>query len=611
MRVSKGIAASLAVAFVFVSGAGQANGAPSDRGNDPVVIKGSDVSGLNGIAPGKIVAFKYDGGWQQVPVQVDERKVISVSQLYPSNPVPAYVISSDLTFDLEVYADAKTRTGADDDPTLDANDEVAFMAKDTGGLVADNSVVAPDGVNDGTSPEVVTVSDPVGTGSSYLYLFESDGSLNPSAGKDYVKYDFKLLGQGSGQSIADAYHYSNSSNPEDSTVTTSDYTLHSTDRWKEDELEVHAGSADGADILDREVAQATLTGCGRSETTFSGTWSAADRGGDNDEGTYVAVIDGPVRAIRSYMGANSGPYVQRDHIYYEQREDNHIYLRVHPMTDLYSWTDYSPAATGMTYRNFKNPAGVTVDGNPDVLTPATTADFQPGMVAWEQLDGPQGAVSTLTSVDTTIDPPNFGSYYLDDSTPTASNEKQCGGDLKSYGASGFGILGPITPNTDPRLSTPSNPARKLTVNRVRYFGAPGEGATVASNLADRVAKPLTATATGFTTIPRPKVAKLSVKLPKKLKVKAGRKAKFKVRVKNVGDATAKSVVICIKGGGSKSCSSDSSSSLAPGRTMTRRLTFKTKRGMKKGRKIKLRVSVKSKSIKDTSPTTGDLEIIIK
>jgi len=39
-----------------------------------------------------------------------------------------------------------------------------------------------------------------------------------------------------GQTLRDGYHYVSSSNPEDSTVTTSRYRLHSADRWIEDVL---------------------------------------------------------------------------------------------------------------------------------------------------------------------------------------------------------------------------------------------------------------------------------------------------------------------------------------------------------------------------------------
>ena len=46
---------------------------PLNRPADPVVLTGADVPGLTGIAPGDLVAFRYDSGWQQIPVQVDER----------------------------------------------------------------------------------------------------------------------------------------------------------------------------------------------------------------------------------------------------------------------------------------------------------------------------------------------------------------------------------------------------------------------------------------------------------------------------------------------------------------------------------------------------------
>lgn len=592
--------------------AGPASAALTDRDGDPVVIKGSAVPTMDGVAPGDVVAFRFDGGWQQVPVQVDERKVVSVGTLYPDNPTPRWVIDNNLTFDLEVYADDQTRVGADDDLNLDANDEIAFMGKDTGAKVDSGTEAAPEGVVAGQSA-AVAVNDPVDGNKGYLYLFRSDGSLDPSAGKSYVDYDFKLTELGPGGNLIDDYGYANSNNPEDSTVSTAYYSLHSTDRWNEDGMEISAGDADGTDILDREVAQASLNGCGRSEVTFSGNWSAADRDSDSDEGTYVAVTNGPVRAIRSYMGANSGPYVQRDHVYYEQREDNNIYLRVHPMYDLYSWTDYAPSAAGMTYRNFKNPVGVPVDGVPDTLVGATSADFQPGMVAWEQLSGDQGTVSTLTSVDTTIDPPHFKSYYLDDSTPVGANETQCGGDQKSFGASGFGIGEPDddggfhTPNTDPRFSAAFGQAKDLTVHRIRYFGDPDTDGADAAKLADRVKEPLTATAADFTPlVVGSGKAKLKLKLPSKtLKVKAGKKARFKVRISNIGDAAARSVVLCVKGGRQKvphTCSTSSASTLGAGKSQTRKMNLRVKRSAKKGTLLKVRISVWAKGSKTVAGT---------
>ncbi|MBK8294469.1 MAG: hypothetical protein IPK93_06735 [Solirubrobacterales bacterium] len=573
--------------------ASQATAAPADRAGDAVVLKG-DKTGMIGTMPGEIVGFKWDDGWVQVPVQVDERHTINVRQLYPddtgTNP---YIGDVELGFEVEVYADPKTRSGADSDPTFDVDDELTFMAGDTGTVAPADGDTPPAGTDDSIRTKV-DVSDPVGGGDDgVLYLFQSS-SLDPSAGKDYVDYDFKLNNLTGGQTLLDDYGYIHSSNPEDSTVTTDKYELHSFDRWQEDELKVKAGNSTGADILDREVAQATKDGCSRSEYTFSGRWTEDSKSGNDgntdDEGTYVNVIDGPVRAIRTYMGANSGPYVQREHIYYADHEVNTIYLRVHVMTDLYAWTDYAPSAIGMTYRDMNNLAGVPIDGVPDTVTPTTTSEVANGAYAWQQVSGAQGTLSTVVGSTTDIPNPTFGNYYLDDSTPTAGNEVQCGGDGQSIGSSGFGILGPITPNTDPRLATDSFPVNHLTVDRVRYFGPPSDGVEQAENYRARVEKPLTGVAGAD---PIAGKAKFKLKLPKKtLMVKASKKAKFKVRFKNVGGTKSAKAKICLKGPGSKSCKRGSK--LAPGKAMKRKVSFKVKRRFRKGKRIKVRIAVKAK-----------------
>lgn len=599
---------SLAVVGSFAFGSAQADAALNNRDGDPVVLKGAALPGLIGKSPADVVAFKFDGGWQQVPVQIDERKTISVSSLYPDKPLPPYVISKDLTFNVEVYTDEKTRTGPDTDLTFDADDELVFMGKDSGVQVPAGSQATPDGVIDGPGVEV-KATDSIDGGTGYVYLFRSAGSLDPAAGKEYVDYDFKLTNLIPGRTIANGYGYLNTSNPEDSSVKTPFYTLHSTDRWMEDGLEIHAGSSTGADILDREVAQATLTSCGRSQYTFSGNWTdgSVTRGGDTDEGTYVTIKSGPVRAIRSFMGANSGPYVQKEHIYYERREDSQIFLRVHPMTDLYSWTDYSESAIGMTYRNFKNEAGVTVDGAPDTLTPATNSDFAPGMVAWEQLSGPQGSVSTVTSASTDMNPSDFGSYYLDDSTPTANVERQCGGDGKSFGASGFGIglNTKSTPNTDPRYGQESTPAKNLTVNRVRYFDTPDAGAAEAARDAAQVKQPLAASVAAFT--PGAGKGILTVKMSRKsFRVKPGRKATVSLKITNRGDGATGRLKVCASGPKKKlgGLACRSRGSIARGGSATARLKIKVQPGAKKGKTLKVRIVVKGTGLKTVGGTVN-------
>ncbi len=553
--------------------AGPASASLKERAGDEVVLKGNKVSGLYGTAPDRVVAFRYDNRWVQVPVQVDERHTIDARQLYPAGTHPPYVGGDDPAFDIEVYADPKTRSGADANPSLDSDDEVVFMAGDAGAQ-------APKGI--GAPLETVPssalrlkVADNQGN-SGFVYLFKSTGHLEQSAGKDYVDYDFKLTGLGSGQTLINDYGYFSEFNPEDSTVTTKNYQLHSFDRWMEDQMKIKAGNANGTDILDREVAQATRVMCGRSEYTFSGRWQQDTFPGndtnDDNEGTYVTVIDGPVRAIRSFMGANSGPYVQREHIYYADHERNTVYLRVHPMLDLYTWTDFAPSANGMIYRDLNNQAGVTVDGNPDTLTPTTSADISNGAYGWQQLSGPQGTATTVVGADTDIPNANFGNYYLDDSTPTAPNELQCGGDGQSIGASGFGILGPTTPNTDPR----SQPFNNLTVKRIRYFGPPSDGVAAAEDYTARVSDPLAGSAKAA---PMKKAAAgLKVKLLNTgTSARAGHKVKLRLRLTNSGNLPVSSAKVCVKSG-----------------KLVRRTCAKTgKLGIGKSRKLTLAPKVKA------------------
>jgi hypothetical protein len=49
-------------------------GCVAERPADPVVLSGAGVPRLRGVAPAKVLAFRFlNGAWAQVPVQVDER----------------------------------------------------------------------------------------------------------------------------------------------------------------------------------------------------------------------------------------------------------------------------------------------------------------------------------------------------------------------------------------------------------------------------------------------------------------------------------------------------------------------------------------------------------
>ena len=163
----------------------------------------------------------------------------------------------------------------------------------------------------------LTVTDPLDGDVAYLYLFRRSGTLAPGAGREYVNYTFNAhVGR-----VQDDLQAHRRTEPRD--LEGHDRLLHagsSTTAGSTTASSIKNGTANGPDILDRHKALFAPGVCGRSEDTF-----------DDGEGAFLANINGPVRAIRSYIGANSGPYTERTHIFYAQREDIVTDLRVHPI----------------------------------------------------------------------------------------------------------------------------------------------------------------------------------------------------------------------------------------------------------------------------------------
>jgi hypothetical protein len=431
---------------------------PLNRPADPVVLTGADVPALTGIAPGDLVAFRYDSGWQQIPVQVDERDIKYFQDIYQtSQPWPGTSIIgvSDL-----VYVDSGTFTGPDSYPTLDANDEIVFMAKDAGGVPP--SFSEPAGVISNTGVEI-EITDPLnGSQTGYVYLFRQDGTLSPSAGQQYVSYTFNLL---SGPYLT-TYNTQHGPNPENSVVTTPYYSHHFSDRWISDQIHITTGAANGVDILDRHKALFAPDNCVRSEDTFS-----------DGEGAFIVNKSGPIRAIRSYIGANSGPLTQRENVFYEGRQDIRTFLRVHSIPGIMDFFDYSPAAVGMTYYDDLNTSGVMIDGNPDSVAL--------GAIHWEMVSGAQGSLVMASLLSTNIAGFTYTSYYLDDSTPDVT---QCTGDAFAYGSSGVRV-NQTTACTDPALGC----TNYLHGTRVMYYEAPGLTVADAQALNDQANTLLTFT----------------------------------------------------------------------------------------------------------------------
>jgi hypothetical protein len=500
IRRGRSIAAAI-VSVALVAGIAGCNtryGATLDRPDDPVVLTGSSLPKLLGTAPRHVVGFSWDGSaWHQIPVQVDERDFVSpgVSYHLPTGSYPKLYGTSTLFKPLVYtpppastadYTSYPTYTPPDSDPNLDANDEVSFMAYDTG-KQADAGAGTPIGVS-GSTRQAVTAVDPLDpTHVGYVYLFHSDTLTGGSAGTTGVDYSFALT---SGDYLT-TYKMGTGSlapnntwgfNPETSTVTTPGYTQNLSDRWLNDGLSIHRGGSSGADLLDRSMYFATNAGCARTENTFDGA--------DTGEGAFIVNISGPVRAIRSYYGANSFKWTAVSDVFYAQREDTTIELRGHAgLPGFGQADDLTTGITGMTYTDPANTA-LPIDGHPDAFTPITStssAATQPA--SWQLISGPGGSMVTTRLLSTTITNLNLTSTYVDQSPASTT---PCTGDASSWGKSGFETNSAVSnvPVTDPTLSASPD---SFTSRRYRYFEGPSTDATTAAQLDARAKQPITTT----------------------------------------------------------------------------------------------------------------------
>jgi hypothetical protein len=431
-----------ALALVAASALATAACQPVERGtiaraDAPVVLAGADVPALLGADPGAVVAFRQvrSSGtttWEQVPVQVDERTEVDFGTHPPvgavgGRPGTVYGTGPGGVTALQ-YADADTFVGADPDPALDADDEIAFMLADAGAAPpAGEAPGTPDGVVPG-SGAALELTDPATGGSAWIHLFTTDGSLDPGAGRDYVRYDFDLV---SGDYAA-TYRTGRGPNPERSVVRTDAYEARFTDRWMDADWRIVRDGEAGPDLLDGLKSRFSFDTCVRSNVTYR-----------DGEGAFVANIDGPVRAIRSFVGANSGPLTQRTNVFYRSRQDLVTDLRVHAVSGMVEYHDLSEAALGMAYVSETTRQGVAVDGRPD--------DVDPTVPAWEAYHGDQGLLLLANRIEASW----AGTGGWDDLADQFVRDEldspvaQCWGDDHFIGAAGTQTTGGL-PNTDPR-----------------------------------------------------------------------------------------------------------------------------------------------------------------
>ncbi len=477
-------------------------GASLSRVSDPVVLDGTALPKLLGGEPAHIVGFSWDGkAWHQIPVQVDERDLVNPGQIYhrptsiwpnlfgTTTPYKILVYTPPPTLTAGYTAAGTTYTPVDSNPAFDANDEVSFMGLDTG-KQAGESVANPPGV-DGATREEVKATDPLTAADvGYTYLFHSDSLTGGSAGTTGVHYTFSLdsgdyrttykMGTAS-LSPNNAWGF----NPEHSTVVTSLYSETLGDRWLGNGLAITFGASTGANILDRSHYYVTV-GCGRNEDTFDG--SANNPG----EGAFVVNISGPVRAIRSYIGANSYLYTVNTDTFYPDRQETLTELRGHAGLPGYGAADdFVTGTTGLTYSDPAN-TGVVIDGTPDVVTPISYTTGSPAPVAWQLVAGPQGSLVTTRTLETDITGLNVTTVYQD---KNPASPAQCTGDAAAWGQNGVNTTSPVSnvPVTDPTLT--ATPATFL-VHRYRNFEPPNLSTASAAQLDAQARTPLDVTVTG-------------------------------------------------------------------------------------------------------------------
>jgi hypothetical protein len=500
--LSRGSVAVLAAGLaVFGLAACTPFGATLNRSLEPVVLDGSALPKLIGVDPMHIVGFAWDGkAWHQIPVQVDQRDLVSPGQIYhlpPSSypnlfgtttPYKILVYTPPATLTAG-YTSSATYTPPDSNPMFDSNDQLSFLANDTG-QQAGSSVANPAGV-DGTTREQVTATDPLTPSQvGYVYLFHSGTLTGGSAGTDGVKYTFSL----DSGSYTGTYKMGTGSlapnntwgfNPEHSTVVTPSYSQDFGDRWLNNGLAITSGGADGANILERTHYYVTNT-CSRSEDTFDG-------GANNPgEGAFVVNISGPVRAIRSYIGANSYTSTVNTDIFYPDREDTVTELRGHAGLPGYgSADDFVTGTTGLTYSDPAN-SHIPIDGSPDAFTPIAFTTGSTPPASWQMVSGPQGSLVTVRTIDTSISGLNATTVYQD---RNPASPAQCTGDAAAWGENGINLTSPVgsVPITDPTLT--ATPAT-LVLNRFRYFELPNLPVATAATIDMEARTPIQTSVSG-------------------------------------------------------------------------------------------------------------------
>ena len=358
-----------------------------------------------GVDPAKIAAYRWNGKrFVEVPVQVDERFPYFLAN---ANSDFGFYSGTDeeLTYAWDVESWKKTagecfaeypegaEAMADPVPTLDDDDEIAFMASDAGAAAPSDAVPPTGALSD---PYDVTLADPLAPGStSHIYLFTTESGSSFDSSNGYVHYerdadadewidrgsftddDPEKLGTsntGYGANLSGTVCDPNGTVRESTdrfprdgvTVSTRAYRWRATGRWMVRSKRIAKPGQPGVygpDLVDRWKGRAFQQS---PDSTISLVGFEDEQVNWEGNSTLLGELAGPVRAIREVWGADSGTNVTKIETFYRDTITSRYHVRVHPIPPdgLYTSWDYNHDKVS-TYYNEALETGVPIDGVSD------------------------------------------------------------------------------------------------------------------------------------------------------------------------------------------------------------------------------------------------------
>jgi hypothetical protein len=421
-----------------------------------------------GVDPDQVTAYRWDDGeWEEVPVQVDERFPYFLANAN-SDFAQYSAVDQELTyaFDDENWkktagvCEAEYEPGdgptPDPVPTLDDDDEIAFMARDTG----DKAPAATRPAGTVGDRQEVALADPLDPGNTrYVYLFLNPAGSTFSPANGYVTYlrdadadqwidaatfapdDPEKLGSsntGYGPNLSGTVcegttvRTSVDRFPRDGVrVLTNRYRWYASGRWMVRALRVRKPTGGfGPDLIDRWKGRAFQQS---PDSSISVVGFEDEQVNWEANSALLGERVGPVRAIRETWGADSGTNVTKTETFYRSGITYRYHLRVHPIPPdgIYTSWDYNHGVA-VKYYNTVKPNGVDIDGVNDDVGNVDTVGGQPAffdmndptfnipsaVLNWEQVSGAGDAGSVVDLIElkgvTSAQNPAVVPYYRDD-----------------------------------------------------------------------------------------------------------------------------------------------------------------------------------------------------